>query len=728
MRAVYEVSQRFLRDCLLEDGSLFTPGSAVWSTTVLHDLKRRFVDRPDVSSDNFETKFQRQLAGAPPATVQLAAELIFVYFLASKGVTSLVKRQLIETVLGWSNMPTAVPNELLPVLDDGIAMPGMSFNTRRPFLLSYLLEFALRWKGLSAQEQQRLAADPWVFKSFVFDSALKGVQTQQHALLHMLHPDTFEPITSQYRKQDIVGALGGLVDEPSEDVDRHLAAIRAKLAPQYGAEFNFWDDGIREQWARDDREDAEAGADTSVGEGPSVTESIIRESMAELVSDAETRNLLLKGLADAAQAAHAVNPRSWVLSARDRGHGGLRLSVGRVYILAIRSDDVAIAYDPAALSHELREGLQGFDPESFQAEALELVCVPFDEVGTWLPRLTEANLAAARLAARAKGSPYARHHAPVAVQYLRTELGRDLPDPTGRAQGLVREAPRQTAPTKSDTAPYSLEEVAAETGHDLGQLESWVAAIERKGQAILYGPPGTGKTYLAERLAKHLVGGGDGIIQLVQFHPAYAYEDFIQGIRPRVSAGSAIGFELVRGRFLEFCRIAREREGRSVLIIDEINRANLSRVFGELMYLLEYREMSVPLAAGGEFSIPEHVRIIGTMNTADRSIALVDHALRRRFAFLALKPDFDVLRNYHESRGGDFDVEPLIELLRSLNDTIGDPHYEVGITFFLRPKLEAELEYIWKMEIEPYLEEFFFDQAVKAREFRWEKVRSRLRE
>lgn len=159
-----------------------------------------------------------------------------------------------------------------------------------------------------------------------------------------------------------------------------------------------------------------------------------------------------------------------------------------------------------------------------------------------------------------------------------------------------------------------------------------------------------------------------------------------------------------------------------MLIIDEINRANLARVFGELMYLLEYRNQAIELAGGGRFRIPDNLRLIGTMNTADRSIALVDHALRRRFAFLELRPEYAVLRRYHEKRGTQLNVEKLVERLQALNRAINDPHYEVGISYFMRLDLAAQLPDIWQMEIEPYLEEFFFDQREKLAEFRWEKV------
>ena len=269
---------------------------------------------------------------------------------------------------------------------------------------------------------------------------------------------------------------------------------------------------------------------------------------------------------------------------------------------------------------------------------------------------------------------------------------------------------------------YSLEQMAEETGFELALLQRWKRAIQRKGQAILYGPPGTGKTFVAKLLARHLVGGGDGIIDLVQFHPAYAYEDFIQGIRPE-SDGERLTYPLKPGRFLDFIHRARQRTGASVLIIDEINRANLSRVFGELMYLLEYRDESIPLASGGELRIPPNVFIISTMNTADRSIALVDHALRRRFAFLALWPDYNLLRHFHQRHHTNFPVEGLIQVLRRLNDAIGDRHYAVGISYFLIKNLETQIEDIWCMEIEPYLDEYFFDQPTKAQNFSWERIR-----
>lgn len=273
---------------------------------------------------------------------------------------------------------------------------------------------------------------------------------------------------------------------------------------------------------------------------------------------------------------------------------------------------------------------------------------------------------------------------------------------------------------------YSLAAIARDTGYEQGYLANAVRAIRRKGQGILYGPPGTGKTFLAQKLASHLIGGGVGFTELVQFHPSYTYEDFIEGLRPERTDSGGLDYRMVPGRFKDFCDRARRVEDPCVLIIDEINRANLSRVFGELMYLLEYRDERVPLAGGSEFEIPPNVYLIGTMNTADRSIALVDHALRRRFAFVHLHPDYNVLRYYHSSRDTGFDTGPLVGILREINREIDDVNYEVGISFFLHEELADHLPAIWRMEIEPYLEEYFFDRREIVERYRWQKVREKL--
>jgi hypothetical protein len=302
-----------------------------------------------------------------------------------------------------------------------------------------------------------------------------------------------------------------------------------------------------------------------------------------------------------------------------------------------------------------------------------------------------------------------------------SQIAEAIFDPSKRETLLTKGLdPTGVPPVES----YSSEDCARETGFSVQELNRWLKAIERKKQAIIYGPPGTGKTHIAQAIARLLTADKDGLISMVQFHPAYSYEDFIQGIRPKIGAAGSLEYQMTRGRFLDFCDDAATRSSTSVLIIDEINRANLSRVFGELMYLMEYRDKTITLAGGEEFAIPENVRIIGTMNTADRSIALVDHALRRRFAFLELSPNFQILRQYHSTTG--CNVEGLIQVLEQLNKSIDNPNYSLGISYFLRKDLGNHLDDIWKTEIEPYLNEYFFDKPQRAAQFSWENIKEKI--
>lgn len=336
-------------------------------------------------------------------------------------------------------------------------------------------------------------------------------------------------------------------------------------------------------------------------------------------------------------------------------------------------------------------------------------------------------------------------HAGRYARYVETHLGAaglkprgpadsaDVRDPdVGRPTEVASHAAVSYGRTPAEAPPatnpdYSLADCARDLHKDEQEVGRWLRAIARKRQIILMGPPGTGKTYSAERLGQHLIAGGTGICEVIQFHPSYGYEDFMQGIRPESAADGSLRYPLVEGSFLNFCRRTTGR-GRSVLIIDEINRANISRVLGELLYLLEYRGRAIPLAGGNKFKIPDSVVLIGTMNTADRSIALMDHALRRRFAFVTLRPDLQSLSRFHEERTG-FDPRGLIEVLQRMNRTIDDPQYEVGVAFFMRPDLgtDGTLEDIWRLEIEPYLDELFFDQRAKVSAFRWDVVATELR-
>ena len=211
-------------------------------------------------------------------------------------------------------------------------------------------------------------------------------------------------------------------------------------------------------------------------------------------------------------------------------------------------------------------------------------------------------------------------------------------------------------------------------------------------------------------------------------YPSYSYESFIEGLRP-VSRGGSISFKVIKGLVLS-CVRDMEKLGAlnddtqdHVIVIDEANRANLPKVLGELMFLFEYRQHPVHLQYSGEFSLPENLRFIATMNTADRSIRSIDVALRRRFDVFELGPDPEILRKHYESGRPSLTglVDGFIQLNKMLETEL-DRHHTIGHTFFMRERMDAPtLRQIWNRRVYPLIEEFFFDQPELAKEFRVEK-------
>jgi hypothetical protein len=257
--------------------------------------------------------------------------------------------------------------------------------------------------------------------------------------------------------------------------------------------------------------------------------------------------------------------------------------------------------------------------------------------------------------------------------------------------------------------------------------------LRYKKNLILQGPPGVGKTFVAKRLAYTLMGSHDDTrVRMVQFHQSYAYEDFIQGLRPDTDGH----FKVKNGIFYEFCRAAQRNPLVDYcFIIDEINRGNLSKIFGELLFLIENdkrgRVNEMPLTYSGDgresegFFVPENVYLIGTMNTADRSLSMIDYALRRRFAFVSLEPIFgQKFRDFLISKGLPSGLaNNIAERIEQLNQTIkADQHlhrgFQIGHSYF--SKLPDNLQYkewyerIIKMEIAPLLREYWFDDTDKA--------------
>lgn len=288
----------------------------------------------------------------------------------------------------------------------------------------------------------------------------------------------------------------------------------------------------------------------------------------------------------------------------------------------------------------------------------------------------------------------------------------------------------EDAPDESPEVSYPLydaEKFLAEVFMDEDSYHTLVGLIRTKKNVILQGAPGVGKTYAAKRLAYSMMGVKDQErVMMIQFHQSYSYEDFIEGFRPS-SVGS--GFEIKKGAFYNFCKKAvDDLEHEYFFIIDEINRGNLSEIFGELFMLIESdkRGNALQLLYSDErFSVPKNVLIIGMMNTADRSLALLDYALRRRFAFYEMRPGFES-EGFREYRMGlkSEKFDNLINRVEDLNraitvdDSLG-ADFCIGHSYFceLDDITDSTLSNIVEYEIIPLLKEYWFDELSKVKEW-----------
>ena len=428
-----------------------------------------------------------------------------------------------------------------------------------------------------------------------------------------------------------------------------------------------------------------------------------------------------------------------------RGRTMLRLNLGNWLVMDVsaRRDVLHLA----ALVEPMERTYPSFSrgaPFARADEKLAVFAIPLATARAWPDELAliyrESMLVMAERFGSYGASPHRRAHRDEVFRALfdRAERERlfaaglparresEKPARDSRPSVVRENAPQWTVVEQRPSPSYSrddflratyLTEPAADELHDL---------LQENKQIILYGPPGTGKTHVARHLGRWLTGLGEPSperLTLIQFHPAYSYEEFIEGIRPesrQVGGRYHVEYPPRPGVFVRFCRRAERIDGPCVFVIDEINRGNIARIFGELMLLLEYRDEAVPLPySGGRFRIPPNVYLIGTMNTADRSIALVDFALRRRFHFFRFGADPDLFDRW---LGGQSSAVPYLGALyrRLATEAVDDPDYAIGPSAFMRELDEARLERLWRRSIMPYLEEYYVDQPARAQLWAWD--------
>jgi 5-methylcytosine-specific restriction protein B len=725
--AIYATASLFSERAVERGTSLLWPDRDAWTVENIDELLDAFIANPDEGSGTFIEKWHVQLATRSEDVHCVAADALTFYFLFPDNIGADTKLTQLDTVASWK-LGTIPERALLPDAFAGIGLPGLHYMTGRPWQIAYFLVFgrgaiaahtdmhdpeAVRLQADSAKDEvralkQKTAKNPHY--------QMHEGEAARNVLLHLLFPADFEAIASEAHRHDILQRYSALAPGVT-DADAALALIRSGLAPRFGPGFDFYRQDVRSEWDPD-----------------------ARQPLRYWVEKTQ-----VAGRPDRAQGSLAFGQALWSPQEDNRGGDTYR------FMRDVADGDVVLHLQD-------HEAITAFSRAASAATG-DFVCPPNTEWAgrpgfmTRLKNFTKLDPALARqaifssefagrlldlLEAGTKTLFYNRDLALDQDTYL-TPAPAELVDVLDDAYQALS-GHTLTSLIIVGAPPDVLQDLVEATYLTHADLQDLIDLLEDKQQVILEGPPGAGKTYVAEHIARHLTGNPlkgphNDRLRVVQFHQSYGYEDFIQGIRPETRDGH-IEYHVRDGVFKDFVqRAAKDRENKYVMLIDEINRGNMSRIFGELLYLLEYRdktltlpssddEEATPVGAPGEFSIPDNVYIIATMNTADRSLAQLDYALRRRFYFYRLSPvsrdAAPVLEAWLTAQRYPADVRHLVlKLFLALNERLarelGDD-YLVGHSYMMRGTVETDAgrRAIWKHSVLPLLAEYFYNRPSKA--------------
>lgn len=719
---ILDAARRWKEECLLGGGSLFGEGE-LWTLERFQELQP-FVAHREGDGGSPDENFRIALEPASEESKRLLAEVVWVYFLLVSPTRVSVATRLdrLRTFHSWSGIELPEEHWALDVLDEGIvdASPTYLTYARREYVL--VIHLMLDWFHPET-ERDSLMSDPWRFAAWVYDRAEARGRQWRHAVVYLLFPDEFEPVMSRVRKWDIAQAFRMPGDSSEIDpsdliaIDRAVLAVRKGLEAEHpGQEVDFyaspwlerWYPGQRddravygdvnsqsddEQWFRDRFGEADVWA-IAPGEGARKWAEFCELGIAAIgwdylgdLSEYQSRDAVHATLIENGA---GKNPSMSSLAAWQFAH---EVKVGD-FLVAKQGRRTLLGWGVV-------RGVYEYEPE--RADYCHIRKVEWHAAPR--PITHERPITVKTLTRFTSDKNWLRY----AFGLLSGEAG---PEPTNLP------------------LPYPPEIALEELFLDKEQFDRILDSIASRKNLVLQGPPGVGKTFIARRIAWCLIGHKDASrVETVQFHQSYAYEDFVQGWRPTETGG----FTLRNGVFFDFCKRAEEHPERTyVFIVDEINRGNLSRIFGELLMLIEAdkrgAEHAIALtysSEGERFSVPPNVHLLGLMNTADRSLAIVDYALRRRFAFETLQPAFgsEKFRSHlveHLEMERDL-VARIDGKLAALNAAIGDDKdlgrgFEIGHSYFVPDEPEDETWYksVVETQIAPLLREYWFDRPDQA--------------
>ena len=690
----------------LNDGSIFSD-KTLWTVQSLEALEHHFVKNFNEGDGNFLEKLRQQLEPTAPIVKQLCAEMMWMLLLAISNVGPHKKREIIGNVWSWST--EALPNSATAYLSDeilsGIGSGGTGFNNHRWRELTLFINIALSFKRLPTTERTRLLSTPWDFADWLEAVPDSNARQFRHMFLFLLFPDEFERLFGGQDRRAVALAFSGLSNRDIKkqtpiELDRTLQRVRVELEKKFGKkEIDYYESYIRELWQQKNDEDPETAQNKFIA-------NLIQDflNQAQSGDDLKTKRYPkeYRGLEVSISFGQGTFSRvPWIVFLAQ----GQKASEG-IYpsLLFYREKNLLV----------LAYGVSETNVSTRQWEGLENA--PTVQQYFQQHYDSEPERYGDSFVSRAYKIPDE-----LDLDHLSTELNEMIDHYVSiltRAAGDI--------PMQQMNKPYAIEDALDGLFIEPSIFKNMIDRLRSKQNLIIQGPPGVGKTFFARRLAYALIGSeAKDQFEMVQFHPAYAYEDFIQGYRP-----DGEGFNLKNGLFYKFCRLAQQNKTKKyVFVIDEINRGNLGKIFGELMMLIEAdkrdEEWSIPLTySDTKFHVPENIYLLGLMNTADRSLAMVDYALRRRFAFVGLEPGFETSQfvDHMRSKGAsDSLVNRIKKNMAELNTVIANDRnlgagFCVGHSFFCPSKNVPVVNEEWyrdviNSEIMPLLREYWFDES-----------------
>lgn len=697
---VYAAAARWRDQALYADGSLFSPERQIWVPPNLTAIEPRLAIAPAQGSD-YRSALATQLSGAPQEQVQLYAEALFFYFLPTVQTSGKTKRDLLEFVRAFAVGTPGVPADLDPVLDHGIYDPGMHYNMSRADMLRYLLATALKVKALPAAERDDLRTDPWKWRAFLYAAPIKHVHQMRDGLLHLLFPDTFERIVAGEHKQRIVTTFPDLIKTQQANVDQQILEIRQGLEEELGAGFDFYEPHVLSRWYPS----GEGGPGPSPNPARQRKDSPGATTVAE--EDGPPRTY--------ARLAAALQWRGQVILYGPPGTGKTWTSLRfAVWWLATQ---LGLKDADEVWRHPAGDARLRLDRELAPVERRTWLVVANPKIWRW-ERFNQQKTVDFDFGRVQRNFALVRPN-DLVIGYQST------PDKRVLALGRVIEGLHRT-PSKQEGVITIGDGKIVQNGPSYEELRleprlSSSEPLRLRMQGTLFSLTEEESSVLlslvAERdpAAEEVTFGSisAGPLTRVTFHPSYSYEDFVEGFRPIEAGSGQLALRMTDGVFKRVCREALANPSTPYLVlIDEVNRGNLPRIFGELITLLEKdkRGLTVALPQSHElFSVPPNVYLLGTMNTADRSIRLLDAAIRRRFAFEELMPEPELLKG---ESVGDLDLELF---LRGLNSRIAirvGREKQIGHSFLLdigEGDRAVEFARRFTQEILPLLQEYAYE-------------------